>query len=150
MAALDYLTTVPVSGQGKTLAFSRVVNPSEKKQADRINDRYFLVDRGVRYTQIKLQELCRILDNIRLPDQSQIMIFSDDKDITRLGKTFGVEEGDQEPIHNKGLWNRISEPLKRKRFKVCFQTHGLLSDSIHDRMVSMSEEIDKEGSLPHE
>lgn len=32
MAALVYLTTVPVSGQGKTLAFSRVVNPSEKSR----------------------------------------------------------------------------------------------------------------------
>lgn len=105
MAAIIYLDIVKTPElNGEVCVHSFVVNPSAK--SDRQKDTYFMAT-PIGYTRLKLAELCRIIENIGLPTGSQIVVFSSDNAIARTGASFGVEDGDTEPSHNKDLWARL-------------------------------------------
>ena len=122
MAAIIYLDIVKTPElNGEVCVHSFVVNPSAK--SDRQKDTYFMAT-PIGYTRLKLAELCRIIENIGLPTGSQIVVFSSDNAITRTGASFGVEDGDTEPSHNKDLWARLKYACSVKKLlrstKSCF------------------------------
>lgn len=130
MAAIIYLDIVKTPElNGEVCVHSFVVNPSAK--SDRQKDTYFMAA-PIGYTRLKLAELCRIIENIGLPTGSQIAVFSSDSVIARTGASFGVEDGDTEPSHNKDLWARLKYACTAKKYKVMFYYSGLLSETVHD------------------
>ena len=130
MAAIIYLDIVKMPEMnGEVCVHSYVVNPSAK--TDRQKDTYFMAN-PIGYTRLKLAELCRIIENINLPEKSQIVVFSSDNVIARTGASFGVEDGDSEPSHNKDLWARLKYACTAKKYKVAFHYSGLLSETVHD------------------
>lgn len=130
MAAIIYLDIVKTPElNGEVCVHSFVVNPSAK--SDRQKDTYFMAA-PIGYTRLKLAELCRIIENIGLPTGSQIAVFSSDSVIARTGASFGVEDGDIEPSHNKDLWARLKYACTAKKYKVMFYYSGLLSETVHD------------------
>lgn len=142
MAALIYLSIVDVPQcASKAMIFSRVVNPSAPRQADRIQDTLYLTESSAGYTRIKLKELCRVIEKLALPPKSKIMVYPDDRLIARLGKRFGIEEGDQEPTKNRDLWNRLSEEVSKNNYDIMFEFQGLMSDSIRDTLLCEREKV---------
>lgn len=117
MAAIIYLDIVKTPElNGEVCVHSFVVNPSAK--TDRQKDTYFMAT-PIGYTRLKLAELCRIIENIGLPTGSQIVVFSSDNAIARTGASFGVEDGDTEPVITKTFGRDSNMPVAQRSTRSC-------------------------------
>lgn len=146
MAVLVYLSIVDVPGStSKSLAFSRVVNPSAIHQEGKIKDHMYCTDSSAGKTRIKLEELCRVIESLNLVKKSQIVVYPDDRVIARLGEQFGVEEGEKAPAKNRDLWSRLANEVKKNQYDISFIYQGLMSDSIHDNLLCEREKVASNG-----
>lgn len=118
MAAIIYLDIVKTPElNGEVCVHSFVVNPSAK--SDRQKDTYFMAT-PIGYTRLKLAELCphHLKTSVCRPG-SQIVVFSSDNAIARTGASFGVEDGDTEPVITKTFGRDSNMPVAQRSTRSC-------------------------------
>lgn len=147
MAAIIYLDIAKMPGKdGNVCVHSFTVNPlaTENKWKDN-----YEVAGPTDIAQLKVAELCRVAEEIELPNGSQIIVFTTNKSVTEDGNRFISWQG-QEPAQNTDLWQKFKALCQEREFQVSFGTEGILSEHVHEntcayisRMVNNPDSVDQ-------
>ena len=106
MAAIIYLDIAKMPGEdGNVCVHSFTVNPlaTDNKWKDN-----YEVAGPTDTAQLKVAELCRVAEEIELPNGSQIIVFTTNESVTEDGNRFISRQG-QEPAQNTDLWQKLNE-----------------------------------------
>ena len=78
-----------------------------------------------------MAELCRVAEEIELPNGSQIIVFTTNESVTEDGNRFISRQG-QEPAQNTDLWQKLNALCQEREWQVSFGTEGILSEHVHE------------------
>ena len=113
MAAIIYLDIVKMPGKdGNVCVHSFTVNPlaTDNKWKDN-----YEVAGPIDTARLKVAELCRVTEEIELPNGSQIVVFTTNESVTEDGNRFISRQG-QEPAQNTGT--RMADIIRHGRHLV--------------------------------
>ena len=128
MAAIIYLDIAKMPGEdGNVCVHSFTVNPlaTDNKWKDN-----YEVAGPIDTARLKVAELCRVTEEIELPNGSQIIVFTTNESVTEDGNRFISRQG-REPEQNADLWHKLKALCQERELQVSFGTEGILSEHVH-------------------
>ena len=129
MAAIIYLDIAKMPGKdGNVCVHSFTVNPlaTDNKWKDN-----YEVAGPIDTARLKVAELCRVTEEIELPNGSQIVVFTTNESVTEDGNRFISRQG-QEPAQNTDLWQKLKALCQEREWQISFGTEGILSEHVHE------------------
>ena len=124
MAAIIYLDIAKMPGEdGNVCVHSFTVNPlaTDNKWKDN-----YEVAGPTDTAQLKVAELCRVAEEIELPNGSQIIVFTTNESVTEDGNRFISRQG-QEPAQNTDLWQKLNALCQEREWQGCICTGGVVA-----------------------